>query len=97
MFNTHGLKTIIFAALLTVFGCAIPGQHLEVQNRVDVMQGRINSLQKSSNQNIKQIEQLKKANQALLKRIEILEKELMEITFAIYDVIQKKDPKENKP
>ena len=93
MFKVQIVKAIIFTALLLVSGCAIPGQQQEVQNSLDVMQGRINTQQKVFNQTAGRIEQLKKENQALRKRIETLEKELMEITFAIYDVIQKQGPK----
>ncbi len=87
------IKPMLFTFVLLIFGCVLPKQQLEVQNNLDIMQNRINAQQKLSNRTARQLGKLKKENQALLKRIETLEKELMEITFAIYDVIQKDENK----
>lgn len=83
------IKPMLFTFVLLIFGCVLPKQQLEHQNNLDIMQNQINAQQKLSNRTARQLGQLKKENQALLKRIETLEEELMEITFAIYDVIQK--------
>lgn len=55
------------------------------------MSRRTDNLEKNNQESKKRMEALEKENQGLLKRIEALEEELIEITFAIYEVLKKKE------